>query len=257
MRDLLSDLEAGGPLDPVERAKVLSRRELPKRFYTQVTQAPGEGGHVVLLDGRPVKTARRAPLVLPTPTLGEKVAAEWAAQESEIDPLTMPLTRIANVAIDAVADKRDEVADDVAAFAGNDLLVYRADGPETLVARQTALWDPVIGWAETRFQGRFRLAEGIMPVTQDAGVIARVRAALDGLPALRLAALHVTTTLTGSALLALALMEGARDADAVWAAAHVDEDWNIEQWGLDAEAERVRTLRRRDLDAAAVILAEA
>lgn len=257
MRELLSDLEADGPIDPVERAKVLSRRTLPKRFYKEVSVgAAEEGGHRVLLDGRPVKTAGRKTLTVPQLALAEALAGEWAAQETSIDPMTMPLTRIANVAIDAVALRLGEVADDVAAYAGNDLLCYRADTPQSLVSRQETAWRPVLDWAESRFSGRFVLAEGIMPVRQDPALIGRVRDSLEGMAALRLAALHVATTLTGSGLLALALEGGLLPAEAVWAAAHVDEDWNCEQWGGDAEAEKVRALRKRDFDAAALILAE-
>lgn len=255
MRDLLSDLEAGGPVDPVERAKVLSRRELPKRFYKEATHAPHEtGGHAVLLDGRVVRTAGRNPLLLPCEDLARAVAAEWSAQGREIDPLTMPLTRISNVAIDAVPERAAEVADDVAAYAGNDLLFYRADSPQELVELQQSHWGPVIARAEKRYGGRFVLAEGIMPVRQDAGLVGRLRETLTPLPPLRLAALHVATTLTGSALLALDLAEGESAPDAVWAAAFVDEDWNIRQWGEDADAGRVRALRRRDFDAAALVL---
>ena len=256
MRDLLSDLETGSSLDPVERAKVHSRRALPERFYTDVSFGDANGGYCVLLDGRPVKTAKRATLTLPTRALADAVAGEWRSQDTHIDPLAMPLTRIAHVAIDAVAETADAVAEDVVAFAGNDLLVYRAEGPERLVECQNAHWDPVIAWAETRYQGRFRLAQGIMPVSQDPALLARIRSALNGLAPLALAALHVSTTLTGSALLSLALMARAREPDGVWAAAHLDEDWNIEQWGEDDEARRVRLLRRRDFDAAAFVLAE-
>ncbi|WP_417770355.1 ATP12 family chaperone protein [Stappia sp.] len=254
MRDLLSELEGGGPVDPVERTRALSRRPLPKRFYKDVTLGAEEGGHVVLLDGRPVKTAGRKPLVLAEEALAEIVAQEWRAQGAEIDPQTMPLTRIANVAIDAVPEHAEDVADDVAAYAGNDLLFYRAESPQELVELQETRWGPVIAWAEARYGGRFVLAEGIMPVSQDAGLIARIRETLQPFPALRLTGLHVATTLSGSALLALALAEGRLTSDEAWAAAFVDEDWNIRLWGADPEAERVRAQRRRDFDAAAAVL---
>ncbi|WP_428697492.1 ATP12 family chaperone protein [Stappia sp.] len=254
MRDLLSELEAGDPVDPVERTRALSRRALPKRFYKDVSLGLQEGGHAVLLDGRAVKTAGRKPLVLAEEALARVVAEEWRAQGEQIDPQTMPLTRIANVAIDSVPARADEVADDVAAYAGNDLVFYRAESPQELVELQEAHWGPVIAWAEARYGGRFLLAEGIMPVTQDAGLIARIRASLQPFPVLRLTGLHVATTLCGSALLALALAEGRLSADEAWAAAFVDEDWNIRLWGTDPEATQVRALRRRDFDAAASIL---
>lgn len=255
MRDLLSDIEAGGTTDPVERARTLSRRELPKRFYKEAGTARQEDGlHAVQLDGRSVKTTGRNLLALAEEEIAARIAAEWAAQGKEIDPATMPLTRIANTAIDAVPARAGEVADDVTAYAGNDLLFYRADSPQELVERQNAAWGAVLSWAEARFGGRFVLAEGIMPVRQDAALLARIRQALAPLAPLPLAALHVATTLSGSALLALALMEGELSADAAWSAAFVDEDWNIEQWGQDPEAAALRAARRRDFDAAALIL---
>lgn len=255
MRDLLSDIEAGGTTDPVERARTLSRRELPKRFYKEVGIVRQEDGlHAVQLDGRTVKTTGRNLLALAEEEIARRIAGEWAAQGKEIDPATMPLTRIANAAIDAVPARAGEVADDVTAYAGNDLLFYRADSPQTLIERQNAAWGPAIGWAEARFGGRFVLAEGVMPVRQDAALLARIRQALAPLAPLPLAALHVATTLSGSALLALALMEGEMTVDAAWGAAFIDEDWNIEQWGEDPEAAALRASRRRDFSAAAVIL---
>ncbi|SDU20455.1 ATP12 family chaperone protein [Stappia sp. ES.058] len=256
MRDLLEELEAGGgAIDPVERAKTLSRKQLPKRFYTVVSVDAGADGFSVMLDGRPVKTAQRSRLVLPDEGLARRVADEWDAQEKEIDPLRMPLTRIANVALDAVSKRMAEVADDIAGYAGNDLLFYRAEMPDTLVQRQNEQWGRVLAWAEARYAGRFILAQGIMPVHQDDELIARIRERLEPASPLWLAALHVATTLTGSALLALALAHEAFEAEVLWSAAHLDEDWNIEQWGADEEAQRTRALRRRDFDAAALVLA--
>jgi chaperone required for assembly of F1-ATPase len=255
MRDLLEELEAGGgALDPVERAKTLSRKQLPKRFYTVVSVDAGDDGFSILLDGRPVRTAHRNRLVLPDEVFARRVADEWDAQETEIDPLRMPLTRIANVALDAVSKRMPEVAEDIAKYAGNDLLFYRAEMPDTLVQRQNEQWGAVLAWAEARYAGRFVLAEGIMPVRQDPALIARIRERLEPGSPLWLAALHVATTLTGSALLALALAQEAFDPDTIWRAAHLDEDWNIEQWGADEEAQRTRALRRRDFDAAAFVL---
>lgn len=258
MRDILSDLETDAAANPVERARALSRRTLAKRFYEAVevgTQDGPEGSvHAVLLDGRAVKTPTKEPLRIANRGVAEAMAGEWAAQGKEIDPLTMPVTRIVNVAVDAVAKAVGEVADDIAAYAGNDLLCYRAEGPDRLCRLQEDLWGPVIARAEARHGGRFKLAAGIMPVRQDPELVARVRAALEGRTPLHLAALHVATTITGSALLALSLGEGEMEADAVWQAACVDEDWNIEQWGMDHEAAAVRAARRRDFDAAALIL---
>ncbi|MBA5777944.1 ATPase [Stappia sp. F7233] len=257
MRDILEDLSGEPPIDPVERAKELSRRELPKRFYEKVSVEERDGGHAILLDGRPVRTPARRVLALPGARLAQAVAGEWERQEKVIDPATMPLTRIANSALDGVADRLKDVADTIAEYAGSDLLCYRADSPEKLVGRQNAAWDPVLAWAETRLGRPFSLACGLMPVAQDAALLAAFRAALDERGPLEIAALHTVTTLTGSAVLALALGEGAFEAEAVWSAAHVDEDWNIEQWGEDAEAAARRAARHAEFAAAALILADA
>ncbi|ADZ70204.1 ATP12 family chaperone protein [Polymorphum gilvum] len=260
MRDIVDTLHEDaartGPVDPVERAKELARRELPKRFYTAATAAPAEGGFAVLLDGRAVRTPGKKALVLASKRLAEAVAAEWAAQEGVINPATMPLTRIANAAIDGVAERFAAVADEIAAYAGNDALCYRAGEPARLVERQTALWDPILEETGRALGGRFVLACGLMPVVQPAPLVAGFRAALERFSGLELAALSTVTSLTGSAVLALALAEGRLTADAVWTAAHVDEDWNAEQWGEDAEATRVRAAKRAEFDAAALILAD-
>ena len=256
MRDTLDSLHENGSGDPEERARQLSKRELPKRFYTDATHVAADGGYAIHLDGRPVKTPGKVTLLLPTDALGAAVAAEWMAQETEIDPGKMPLTRIANSAQDAVTVRFDEVADDIVRFAGNDALCYRADEPESLCETQRSLWDPVVDWAGELLGGRFVLIEGIMHKPQDPEVLAAYRSHVAEETPLRLAALHTVTSLTGSALLALALLKGRLDTDAVWRAAHVEEDFNIERWGEDAEAAHIRALKRTDFDAAALILRE-
>lgn len=224
-----------------------------RRFYSDAAIVDaGAGVATVVLDGRPVRTPRQALLTLPT-VIAKAVAAEWDAQESLILPLSMPVTRLANTAIDGVASALDAVKDDVAAIAGNDLVIYRADAPDGLVAEQSARWDPVVQDAETRYAVRITLAAGVMPVQQDARFTEAVRADLPSAP-LPLAALHQLTTLTGSALIALAVAEGRLDLDEGWRAAHVDEDWNIREWGEDAEAAARRAQRRRDAEAAAFVL---
>lgn len=244
------------PANPsIANIKDSVRKPLPKRFYTAVTVAERDGGWCVLLDGRPVRTPARRPQHLPTSDLAAAVAAEWETQADVIDPARMPLTRIINSAIDAVTGREPEVAADVVKYAGSDLLLYRAEGPAALVARQAAHWDPVVRWAEGRFGGRFILAEGVMPVTQPEKTLQSVARAVAGYSALSVAALHVMTTTTGSALLALAHAEGAISAAAAWAAAHVDEDHQIELWGADAEAEARRASRQADMQAASRILA--
>jgi len=252
MRDLFETSHE----DPEQRARELSKRELPKRFYTEAMHVVGEGGFAIHLDGRALKTPGKTTLVLPTEALGAAVAAEWNAQEKEIDPAAMPLTRIANTAQDAVRDRFDEVAEDIASYAGNDALCYRADDPASLVDIQRRLWDPVVGWAGALLGGHFVLVEGIMHKPQPKAVLKAYRDRLSSETPLRLAALHTITSLTGSALLALALKEDYLDADTAWKAAHVEEDFNIERWGEDAEAARIRTYKKTEFDAAVLILKE-
>lgn len=231
-----------------------TKKELPKRFYRDVSVGEEAGEFRILLDGRGVRTPSKKPLAVPTRALADAVAGEWRGQSAVIDPATMPLTRILNSAIDGVSGREAEIAADIVKYAGSDLLCYRAEHPEELVTRQARHWDPVLAWAKADLECRFVLAAGIMPVTQSDEALARFAKALEGLDALRLAALHVVTTLLGSALLALAHARGNIGADATWAAAHVDEDFQIEQWGEDAEAAERRTFRRAEFDAASRIL---
>lgn len=254
MRDYLEALENDAARDPEQRARELSRRELPKRFYKNAEYVETEGGFVIHLDGKPVKTPGRQLLVLPGARIAAAVAAEWNAQEKVINPAVMPLTRIANSAIEAVAGRFAEVADDAAKFAGTDALCYRAEEPDTLVARQRELWDPVLAWAGQLLGGRFVLIAGLIHRSQPASVLAAYRARLESFSPLQLAALHTATGLTGSALLALAVAEGFLSVDAAWQAAHVEEDFNIERWGQDTEAAQVRGYKRTEFAAAALIL---
>jgi chaperone required for assembly of F1-ATPase len=225
-----------------------------KRFYAEATVArPEKGAAPVLLDGRPVRTPAKALLAAPPP-VAERIAAEWNAQGETIDPTSMPLTRLANTAIDGVSAAVPAVQEDVAAIACNDLVLYRADRPEGLVARQRAAWDPVVQDAEDRFGVRLVLTEGVMPISQSPDLGPAVRRSLPDDP-LSLAALHQLTTLTGSAFLALAVRSRSIAFADAWIAAHVDEDWNIMEWGEDAEAAARRAVRRRDAEAAAFVLA--
>lgn len=227
---------------------------LPKRFYKDVTVADEGGQAAILLDGRPVRTPGKASLAVPVAALAEAIAEEWRAQGEEIDPRTMPLTKLANSAIDGVVGKEGPVVDDILAHAGSDLLCYRASGPEGLLALQAEHWDPVLAWAAGALSAPLSLAEGVMHVSQPEASIAALRAEIEGLDAFRLAALHVMTALTGSALLPLAVARHQLTPDQAWTAAHVDEDWEIGQWGEDAEAKVRRENRKRDFDAAARVL---
>lgn len=236
------------------REQAAMRAPLPKRFYKDVTLREDPAGWAVLLDGRPIKTPGKRSLALPSEVLAEAVAAEWRAQDKVIDPGTMPMTRIANTAIESVSGQMQEVADDVVAFAGRDLICYRAAGPEALVVRQSAAWDPIIQWAAAELGARFILAEGVMPVEQPAAALERVAEAVKPLDAFQLSGLHVATTLTGSALLALAVLRGRLTPQEAWAAAHIDEDYQIELWGPDEEAATRRAYRWDEMRAACLYL---
>ncbi|MFH3478408.1 ATP12 family chaperone protein [Xanthobacter variabilis] len=256
MRDLLTDLDGtntGPDANPMARAQAAQRPQLPKRFYKDVSVGEVEGGFTVLLDGRPVRTPARGLLLVPTRALAEALAREWEAQEAEINPFSMPLTRLVNVALDRVAAEPAAVRDEVVRYAGTDMLFYRADGPTALLERQAQHWDPVLAWAREERGAPFFLAEGVRHVAQPEESLARMSELVPG-DALPLAAVHVMTTLTGSALLALAVSEGVLDADAAWQAAHVDEDWNRELWGEDELATARRDARRVDMDAAVALL---
>lgn len=258
MRDVLNDLEAGRLLsdpDPVRRAQIQMRTPSTKRFYKEVAVAAQDGGFVVQLDGKPVRTPGRAVLLLPTERAAQIVADEFAAQGETLDLASMPTYRLVNTAIDGVANDPQAVLEDILRFSSSDLLCYRADAPDSLVRRQNEAWDPVLDWARTALGARFNLAEGVIHVEQPRESIAVLGVHLgQRAEPLRLSALHVMTTLTGSALLALAVDFGERDAEAAWSAAHVDEDFQAEFWGQDAEAIARRTSRKRDMLAAAKLL---
>jgi chaperone required for assembly of F1-ATPase len=253
MRELFDEVSGKSPLDPEEAVRRTTRGPRRKRFYAQAGVVETPDGFAITLDDKQVRTPSGHQMVVPTPDIADAIAAEWGAQKEFLDPLTMPLTRFANSVIDAVVDRVDAVAADVAKYFGSDLLFYRAGHPEALVAREAALWDPVLFWAADALGAHFILAEGIVHVRQPDSAIEAARGTLPDDP-WSIAALHVITTLTGSALLALALMRGVLDSDQVWAAAHVDEDWNMEKWGVDEEVASRRAARLVDFRAATTIL---
>ena len=251
MRDFLNDIHENlSDPDPVRRAQIQMKNPLPKRFYKEVGIGEEAGRFTILLDGRGVKTPAKRPLSLPTQAAAELVASEWRDQVDVIDPGKMPVTRLVNSALDGVANEIDAVLDDIVKYAGTDLVCYRADAPQSLVADQAGKWDPVLSWAADVIGARFILVEGIIHQEQPAAAIEAYAGTLTKYrEPLALAALHTITSLTGSALLALALAEGRLSAQEVWTAAHADEDWNIEQWGSDAEAEARRAHRWQDMKA--------
>ena len=227
---------------------------LPKRFYSTVSVEPKDGQFAILLDARPVRTPRKLPLAVPTRALADAIAAEWAAQAERIDPASMPLSKIAITAIDGVASHMADVASDIVEFAGSDLLCYRAEAPPALAHLQAEAWDPILRWTDAELGVRFLTAKGVMPVEQSPRTLDRVAAAVAPLEAMALASLHVMTTLMGSAVLALAHVKGKLSAEEAWAAAHVDEDWQISQWGVDVEAAGRRARRWAEMQAASRFL---
>jgi len=250
MRGIFTEIFENQPLDPIEAARRAVRPRLRKRFYWRATV--GKSGEV-LLDNKQVYTPARKPLIAPTRALAGELAAEWHAQVSEIDPASMPLTRLANTVIDAIAEKPDTITTEIEKYLGSDLLFYRAGAPAGLIEREAQAWDPVLAWAREALGARFVLCVGVMNVQQPSEAISAARAAIPSEP-WRLGAVSSVTALTGSALLALALNAGALDVDAAWTAAHVDEDWQMSQWGKDALALARRDYRYTEMRAAAAVL---
>jgi chaperone required for assembly of F1-ATPase len=223
----------------------------PKRFWKEADVRPAAGGFAVSLDGRPVKTPAKAPLVVPTEAMAAAIAAEWDAQEGTVKPLTMPVTRSANAAIDKVAPQFDEVAGLLAAYGGTDLLCYRATGPAGLVARQAAAWDPLLDWSAEALDAPLRVTSGVVPVAQPEPSLARLAARVRGFGVFELTAVHDLVSVSGSLVLGLAVTDRRLAADAAWALSRVDEIWQAELWGDDAEAEAEAEARRAALRHAA------
>jgi len=243
------------PRDPMRAAQANMRPQAVKRFY-EAAEVAEEGGRFALsLDGRRARTPGRNPLAHARRTLMLELGEEWGRQRETIDPADMPLTRLLNSAIDGVAHTMAETRADILRYAGSDLLCYRAEEPDTLVARQAHAFDPVLRWAADELGARFAVTSGVTHVAQPPEALAAIGAALDAYDdPVMLAALSVMTTLTGSALLALAVARGFLLSEAAWRAAHVDEDFQAERWGADAEAMAQRAARRREFDAAAAVV---
>jgi chaperone required for assembly of F1-ATPase len=217
-----------------------------KRFW----QKAEARGSEVLLDGKPVHTPKRNALAVPTTALAEAIAAEWGAVGEELDPRTLPLTGLANAAIDIVAPDPAAFVADLGRYAETDLLAYRAEGPAELVARQAAQWDPLLTWVRARYDVHVELVTGVMHRPQPEATVTRLRDALAARAPFELAALSPIVTIGGSLIASLALVERAFDADRIWTAVNLDEHWQEELWGEDALAVQARDARRRDWDAA-------
>ena len=255
MRDLIESLFDSDPLDPMEAARRATHPRLRRRFYELATVENDTDEFRVTLDGRAVRTPAGRPLVAPTCTLAEALAAEWAAQRDVIDPAKMPLTRLANTILDGVTHSCPQVVAEVEKYLACDLVFYRAERPQGLVERQAAAWDLVLAWANTSLGARFERVQGMMHVAQSPVALDAARDAIPRDP-WRLGALHAITTLTGSVLIALAFAGGAISVEQAWSAAHVDEDWNMEQWGRDELALEQRAYRFAEMQAAAAVLLE-
>jgi chaperone required for assembly of F1-ATPase len=219
-----------------------------KRFYKAAEAAPAAGGWEIKLDERPVKTPARRPLLLPNAALAEAVAEEWRAQGDRIDPRSMPVTGLANAAIDRIAPDTQAFARSLALFGESDLLCYRADGPEPLVRRQAEAWDPLLAWARGRYDIDFEIITGVMHRPQPARTVEQLARAVTARDPFRLAAMSPLVTIGGSLVIGLALDEEAVDLEAAWMAATVDEAWQAEQWGEDSEAAARLALRRREFE---------
>jgi chaperone required for assembly of F1-ATPase len=250
MRELFESIP---PSDPIEAARRGARPASRRRFYEKASIVGSPQGHAVRLDDKPVNTPARRVLAAPTHALAEAIASEWNAQTDVIDPSKMPLTRLANAVIDGVSTAPRPVADEIAKYLASDLLFYRASGPLGLIERQARYWDPVLAWASETLGAHFKLGDGIVHIAQPEAALAAARAAIPDDP-WRLGAVHVITTMTGSALIALAMLRGNLSVDVAWQAAHVDEDWNMEQWGRDDMAMQRRAFRYAEFQAAATVL---
>lgn len=216
-----------------------------RRFWTASAIEEAGQGFQVLLDARPLRTPGRLPLILPTADLALAVAGEWDAQGDVIDPNAMPLTRAANSAIEKVAPQFADVADMLAGYGGTDLLSYRADRPAELVRRQAEAWDPLVDWAATDLRGPLRITHGVIPVDQDSRSLSQFHRHLTELDAFGLTALHDLVTLPGSLVLGLAVIRGRIDADTAFRLSRIDEDFQIERWGADDEAEAAAESRKQ------------
>lgn len=216
-----------------------------KRFWSDVTVVEKDGGFTILLDERQVKTPAKTSLVVPAHALAELIAQEWAAQEGEVKPETMPMTRSANAALDKVTAQFDEVAALLAAYGESDLLCYRATAPEELIARQAAAWDPLLEWAQTDLGARLKSGHGVMYIDQDPASIAVLNKIVFAFTPFELTAFHDLVSMSGSLVLALAITQGHLTVADAWETSRVDENWQIEQWGEDDEAQEVAEAKRQ------------
>lgn len=215
-----------------------------KRFWRQAAAVPEDSGFAVQLDGRAIRTPAKAALVLPSRQMADAIAAEWDAQEDVVNPLSMPVTRSANAAIDKVAPQRAEVAGMLAAYGDSDLLCYRGDSPQGLVERQRAAWDPPLDWAAVTLGARLEPRVGVMHIPQSPAALAALSARVNGMTPFQLAAFHDLVSLSGSLVLGFAAALDWRDTDDIWNRSRVDERWQQEKWGVDADEAALTEVRK-------------
>lgn len=216
-----------------------------KRFWTNVTVVQDDAGFAVELDDRRVKTPAKAPFVVPTRGLADAVAAEWEAQEGQVDPTVMPFTRSANAAIDKVRHQHAEVADMMAAYGDSDLLCYRATDPEELVKRQADQWNPALNWAAEVLYTPLAVHTGVIHKAQSPEILGRFSDRIHAMSEFQLAGFHDLVSLSGSLVLAFAVAHDWRDPDVIWTISRLDELWQAEQWGPDEEAEAQIEIKRQ------------
>lgn len=225
-----------------------------RRFYKSATASEVPGGYAVFLDARQLKTPAGVPMILPRRGLAEALAEEWQAQAGEIQPRTMRLMQLVSTAIDHVAARRSEFVDEVAGYAATDLVCYRVDHPEELAKRQQTAWQPLVDWATLQYDAPLVVTNTILPARQPEGALGALRAAVARLDPLTLTGLHAAVQACGSLILGLAVLEGRLSPAEAWEAAQLEEAWQVEHWGEDAEAARRRSALRADLEAAARFL---
>lgn len=221
-----------------------------KRFWKEAQVVEAEGGFAVELDGRPVRTPLKSAMTLPSRAMAEAVAAEWDAQEGEIRPVSMPVTRAANAAIDKVTRQHREVAEMLAAYGDSDLLCYRADSPQELVERQAEAWDPLLDWADATFGARLIPVEGVMHAPQNPRALERLAAPVHAMDAFRLTAFHDLVGISGSLVIGLAAIHEVKDIGTLWRLSRIDETWQEEQWGIDEDARAQAAMKESDFYAA-------
>ena len=225
-----------------------------KRFWKEVAVIAEDGGWGIALDGRPMRTPQRAPLVVASAALAEAIAAEWRTQGETIDPATMSMTGLTNAAIDLAAPDLAAFAAPVAAYAATDLFCYRDDRDAALQAEQAAAWNPLLAWAEARYGVEFALTQGVLPIDQPETTVAVLQDAVLAQDHWRVAALTPLVTIGGSLVAGLALIECAFEADALWEAVSLDDLYQERRWGADSEAQKARAANKRDWDNAARFL---